>query len=129
MNTISKQLQRIFLPLVLVALSIGCSGSQNPLSLGSSQQADIVAYDIRGLPDTINVDDNVRAHAIAIFDDGTEVDFTLGVSWTTSDSSVAALDNTIPGTVIGVSAGRATIMVDDGTVTGMKDITVIDPGQ
>jgi hypothetical protein len=127
MNT--KLLQSIYAPLIFGALFIGCSGSQNPLSLGSARQADIVYYDIRGLPDTINVDDNIQAHAIAIFDDGYELDLTNGVSWLTSDRNVAALDPVTPGMVIGVSPGQATISVDDGSARGMKDITVVDSGE
>jgi hypothetical protein len=126
MNTHRRPIHTILAVLLFGTIAIGCSSSGRPV-LGSTYQGDIVAYDIRELPDTINVDDNIQAHAIAIFDDGTEVDFTNGVSWLTSDSNVAALDPLTPGMVIGVSGGAATITVDDGTITGMKDITVNEP--
>jgi hypothetical protein len=112
--------------LLFATIALGCSSSGRPM-LGSAQQGDIVSYDIRNLPDAMHVDDNIQAHAWAIFDDGSEVDFTNGVSWLTSDFNVAALDQITPGMVIGVDTGSARISATDGTITGQKDVAVSFP--
>jgi uncharacterized protein YjdB len=60
--------------------------------------------------------------ATGIFDDGTNLDFTDLVTWSTSNDSVAAVD--ITGLVTGIGPGTATITAASGSVSGDTTVRV-----
>jgi uncharacterized protein YjdB len=60
--------------------------------------------------------------ATGIFDDGTNIDLTDQVTWSTSNDSVAAVD--ITGLVTGIGPGTATITAASGSVSGNTIVRV-----
>ncbi len=64
----------------------------------------------------------VDCSAIATLSDGTTQDITANVTWSSSDPSVALVDNT--GSVGAVSAGNAAISAQFGAVTGTSTVQV-----
>lgn len=83
-----------------------------------------------GPPSTIAVGATVQLTATGVFSDGTTLDLTSAVSWTTSDSAVAVVSDAAGthGLVTGVSAGTATALATitatlDG-VSGSAPVTV-----
>jgi hypothetical protein len=75
--------------------------------------------------------------AIGTFTDGSRVDLTSSVRWTTSDSSIATISNNpgIPGFITGINttgvatglvSGHVTIVATADTVSGTSEVIVTD---
>ncbi len=125
----SSGLKTVIGTLVTAVLALGCAGYPASGSIGSSKKAiQLVELDIAG-PDSLNVGDVQQYTATGVFDDGTQVDLTLGVVWTSSDQTVATVNPfEFAGQVTAIGAGQVTITAqgDDG-VSGSIIITVVDP--
>ena len=72
---------------------------------------------------TIEVGASQQFSAIAIYDDGTTVDMTSQVSWSSSDTAVATLDSSGLATT-GATAGSVTITATLGGISGTATLTV-----
>ena len=96
----------------------GVSGSA-PLNVTSATISSISVT-----PATAELAQNsfVDCTAIATLSDGTTQDITANVTWSSSDPSVALVDNT--GSVGAVSAGNAVISAQFGAVTGTSTVLV-----
>jgi 6-phosphogluconolactonase (cycloisomerase 2 family) len=70
----------------------------------------------------------VQATATCNFSDGTTLDCTSLVSWTSDDSGIASVSDTSPtkGLVAGVAIGSTTISASFGGITGSAAVTVSD---
>jgi Bacterial Ig-like domain (group 2) len=60
--------------------------------------------------------------ATGTYNDGSTKDLTSSAFWSTSDSTIASINNT--GLVTGVSVGTATITAASGTISGSTTVTI-----
>ena len=109
--------------------TISASLPQTPQVTGSTvltvTGATLNAIDV-GPPSTIAVGTTAQLTATGVFSDGTTLDLTSAVSWTTSDGAVAVVGNAASsaGLVTGVSVGSATITATLQGVSGSAPVTV-----
>ncbi len=117
---------KILIEAILVAaLAAACAAPD----LGASKKAlDLVQVDVAG-PDALNVGDVQQYSATGTLDDQSTVELTHGVTWASSDESVATVDSgDNAGQVTAVGPGQVTISASsDGGAAGTFTITVNDP--
>jgi uncharacterized protein YjdB len=108
------QLSAAFAALILVALSVGCSGFF----------VDPTLTTITVTPSTPSVvaGNTLQMIATGSYDDGSTKNISGTATWTTSDSSVATISSS--GLLTGVATGTATITATSGAITGTTTATV-----
>jgi hypothetical protein len=114
-NRKKLQLLGAFAALFSLALAIGCTGFfQNP-TLTSLTVGPVLNVD-QGATGQLSV--------TGTYSDGSTKSLSTGLVWSTSDDTIATVNNS--GLVTGVSAGGpVTITAADGTVTGTTSVTVV----
>jgi uncharacterized protein YjdB len=108
------QFSAAFAALILVALSVGCSGFF----------VDPTLTTITVTPSTPSVvsGNTLQMIATGSYDDGSTKNISGGATWTTSDSSVATVNSS--GLLTGVATGTATITATSGAITGTTTATI-----
>jgi trimeric autotransporter adhesin len=111
-----------FAVLITVAAGISCKGFfVNPT---------LTSITINPTAPSIEVGDNATLSAYGVYNDGTGNDLTAGVSWSSSDVTIAAITGTCATqacgstTVQGVATGTATITASSESVTNTATATV-----
>jgi uncharacterized protein YjdB len=94
--------------------------------------ATLVSIAITPADQTIDIGASLELTATGTFSDGTEIDLTTQVAWTTSDAALATVTDELGsnGVVTAVAAGTATITASLGTVgtiSGTTTVVVNDP--
>jgi len=114
--------------LVLVCALSGCAGanrSENPAqSLGGAGTASqsLLAIAVAPVHPSIAKDSTQQFTATGTFSDGTTQNLTGAVTWTSSNGSVATINNS--GLAMGVAIGNSTVQAVAGSVTGSAALTV-----
>lgn len=107
---------------VTITASVGSVSGSAPVTV-----TDAVLQSVAVSPSSASVAAGlaVQLSATGTFSDGTSRTLTTGVTWTSSNLSVATVTNT--GAVSGVSAGSATITATSGGVSSSAAVTVTAP--
>jgi RHS repeat-associated protein len=74
---------------------------------------------------SLNINQSMQLSASGLLSGGGTADLTSGVTWTSTDSSVATVD--VAGLVRGIRVGSATIAASFASLTGIATVTVRDP--
>ncbi len=88
--------------------------------------ASLVSITVTPIAATLAVNGTLPLVAVGTYSDGSSVDLTASVLWTSDDSSVAAVSNAAgsQGIVLGLSGGTAAITASLQSVTGTATLTV-----
>jgi hypothetical protein len=115
-----------FTVLVVAAFGAGCKGFFQPPTLTS--------ITINPTNPTVQVASNVSLTAFGVNSEGQGATLTSGVSWSSSDPTIAQITGSCASepcggvSVLGVAAGQVTITAGDESVTNTATLNVILPG-
>ncbi|MGA9475680.1 MAG: Ig-like domain-containing protein [Terriglobales bacterium] len=115
-----------FTVLLVAAFGAGCKGFFQPPTLTS--------ITINPIGPTVQVGSDVSLTAFGVNSEGTGATLTSGVSWSSSDPTIAQITGSCATepcggvSVLGVAAGQATITAGDESVTNTATLNVILPG-
>ena len=98
-------------------------GGQSGTSTVTVTPAALVSIAVTPAISTLLVGGTVALHAIGTYSDGTMVDLTASVIWSSSATTIASVSNAAgtAGTVTGLAVGNATITATSGMVAGTGD--------
>ena len=108
------QLSAAFAALILVAISIGCSGFFVDPTLTTLTVTPATPSVIAG--------STLQMTATGSFDDGSTKNISGTATWSTSDAGVASVSSV--GLLTGVATGTATITASSATVSGTTTVTI-----
>jgi hypothetical protein len=115
-----------FTVVLVAAFGAGCKGFFQPPTLTS--------ITINPIGPTVQVGSDVSLTAFGVNSEGTGATLTSGVSWSSSDPTIAQITGSCATepcggvSVLGVAPGQATITAGDESVTNTATLTVILPG-
>ncbi|MGC1903298.1 MAG: Ig-like domain-containing protein [Candidatus Acidiferrum sp.] len=101
----------------------GSGGATSPTSPSS---ASLTGVSVSPNPASVSVSATVSFRAIGTYSDGTTQDLTSTAQWSSSNTSVAAINT--PGVATGMAAGTATIAAQSGGLAGSAALTVSSSG-
>ncbi len=106
-----------------LAITYNAAGSPQSVSLAGSGVT-VTGVAVTPASPTINVGQKKQFTATATYSDNTSADVTVSATWSSSDTSVATIDNTAPsqGLATGLAQGQSTIQASFG---GSSDTTVL----
>jgi uncharacterized protein YjdB len=105
-----------FAALATLALGVSCKGFfQNPT---------LSSLTINPTAPNVQVGDTTGLQAFGVYNDGSGGPVTSGVSWSSSDITVATVTGSGNATLTGVSTGTATITASAQSVTGTATATI-----
>ena len=105
-----------FAVLATLALGVSCKGFfQNPT---------LSSLTINPTAPNVQVGDTTGLQAFGVYNDGSGGPVTSGVSWSSSDITVATVTGSGNATLTGVSTGTATITASAQSVTGTATATI-----
>ena len=108
------QLSAAFAALILVALSVGCSGFFVDPTLTTITVTPATPSVVAG--------NTLQMIATGTYDDGSTKNISGTATWTTSDSSIATVSSA--GVLTGVATGTATITATSAAISGTTTATV-----
>src|SRR5438045_2554126 len=108
---------RLTLSLAALVVCGACHCGSSPVSDAGTPMLLSITLDPAAV--SVAVGDTVKLTATGHFSDSTDADLTAGVSWSSSDATLAEAVAGTPGSVRGVALGTATITATDAT-TGIS---------
>jgi len=104
---------------VLLVAAFGAAGCK-----GFFVNPNLTSITINPTAPTVQVGDSTTLSAYGVYSDGTGNYLTSGVSWSSSDISIATVSGTGGATLTGVATGSATITASSQAVTNTASATV-----
>lgn len=102
------------------------SGGRSGTSVVTVTPATLMSIAVSPVASTVLVGGTAVLHAVGTYSDGSTVDLTSSVVWSSTATTIAAVSNAgaTAGTVTALAVGSAMIRATSGTITGQATVTV-----